>query len=385
MAELFSQQVERLHQEAALQVGADDFGPQDYREGLGVLLAALDAGPGLTPLGQAASLDLIRDGLVGRLHSQAGWSGHPTWRQAVLDRPLFIMGLPRSGTTALHKLMSMDPQFQSVERWLLGNPMPRPPRDAWAAEPLYQASVTTLQRRSTAAPDAQKAHPIVAGEPDECLIPMSQSFISNWWGSTLDVRAYDDWFMLQDETASYERYANNLRLIGLTAPDRRWLLKNPSHIMGIDALMNVFPDAGLIHTVRHPAQTIPSLTSLLANIRGPLMDHAVDRADLGGRQLTWYGEAVRRVMAADRRDPGRILTVDFRDLVADPMRVVRSIYAWFDLELTAQTEERMVRWNGENRQGSHGAHIYSLSDASLGLEDIDKVFSAYIDQFDLRR
>lgn len=384
MDETFASQQDRLHDQAAAQVGHDDFGSTDYLEGLGVLLESMDAGPRLTELGRVKSLELVRNGLVGRLHSQQGWDLNPGYRHVEIQAPVIIMGVPRSGTTALHKLISMDDQFQGFERWLLANPMPRPSMEAREGHPLYQATLRALQARYVAAPEAQKAHPVVAEEPDECLMPMSQSFVSNWWGSNLNAPGYDDWFFRQVEAASYRRYADNLRLVGLHAGDKRWLLKNPSHIMGVEALLEVFPDACLIHTVRHPAEAIASLTNLMANLRGPLYGYAVDRHALGRREVRWYAEAVRRTMAATDRHPQRILEVDFREFVASPRSVVRAIYERFGLEMSPQTEARLNRWVTENPQGKHGKHAYSLEAAGLRLDEIEEAFSDYIDRYGLR-
>jgi len=384
VVESFSSQRDRLHEEAAAQVGYDRFGAEDYQEGLTVLLDGMDAGPRLTEVGYAKSLELVRNGLAGRLHSQRGWDLNPDFRGVRITAPVIIMGLPRSGTTALHKLISMDPQFQGFERWLLANPKPRPSLSERAQDPLYQATVEALQARYAAAPEAQKAHPVVADEPDECLMPMSQSFVSNWWGSNLEAPGYDDWFFRQDETASYRRYADNLRLVGLRSPERRWLLKNPSHIMGVEALLRVSPDACLIHTVRHPGETIASLTNLMANIRGPLMGHEVDRAALGRRQVRWYSEAVRRAMAASARHPDRIMEVDFRSFLEQPLAVVRSIYDRFGLEMTAGTEARQQQWVVDNPQGKHGQHRYSLEGAGLTLREIETEFEDYIRRYGLR-
>lgn len=384
MVESFAGLRDRLHEEAAREVGYDRFGSDDYLEGLSILLEGIDAGPELTPLGRAKTLEFVRNGLAGRLYSQRGWDMHPAHRDVPIKAPVIIMGLPRSGTTALHKLIAMDPQFQGFERWLLGNPMPRPSAEQRRRNPLYQEVVRSLAARYAASPEAQKAHPVVADEPDECLRPMSQSFVSNWWGANLDAPGYDDWFLQQDETASYRRYADNLRLVGLNSPDQRWLLKNPSHIMGIDALLGVFPDACVIHIVRHPQETIASLTNLMANIRGPLMGQEVNRHALARREVRWYAEAVRRTMAAAERRPDRIMEVDFRAFLAAPLEVVRAIYDRFGLGMTSEAEVRLRQWIAANPQGKHGDHRYSLEDAGLTPADIEAAFEGYISRYQLR-
>jgi hypothetical protein len=374
----FADLAERLHAEVAAEVGLGDFGADDYRTGLAILLDALDAGPSLSPAGRGAALGLIRGALAGRLYTQEGWRLRPECLERPLIAPVVIMGVPRSGTTALHKLLAMDPRFQGLERWIRLNPIPRPPQGRWADEPLYKVALAVHEARVAAAPEADRAHHVHPDDPDECLAPMAQSFVSNWFGSNLPVPAYDDWFYRQDETASYTRYRDVLRLIGVD-DDRRWLLKNPSHIMGIDGLLNAFPDACVVHTVRHPAETLSSLTNLLANIRGPLMGQTVDRAAIARREVAFWAEAARRAMAAEERRPDRIMSVDFRAFLADPMAVVRGVYDRFGIELTPEAEARMRRWAEANPQGKHGEHRY----ARIEGEDIDAAFADYIDRYGL--
>lgn len=377
--DLFISLIDRLHEGAADVVGHADFGREDYLEGLRVLLAAMDAGPAYSPQGRDQALDLICTTLVGRLHAQAGWKRYPQCLTQPIVRPVVIMGLPRSGTTALHKLMAMDPAFQCYERWLRFNPMPRPMRDTWAKNPYYQAMVAQHAVRVAAAPEAFRAHPVAPDEPDECLAPMAQSFISNYFGSNLDVPEYDTWFMAQDETASYLRYADNLRLVGMNDPDKAWLLKNPSHIMGIEALLKVFPDACVIHTVRHPSATIASLANMMVNLRRPLMGQDVDRDRIIARDINWYGEAVRRAMAAGKRHPDRIVSVDFREIVSAPLAAVRRIYDHFGMEMAPQTEARMREWLAANPQDKHGMHHYRKLDDDA----VAEAFADYIRHYDL--
>nr|WP_260583732.1 sulfotransferase [Sphingopyxis sp. PET50] len=140
----WSDRFDALHADAAAAAGHDDFGDTAYHEGMRVLLAALDANPPAGPAAEASATGTITGALAGRLVTQAGWNAHPAYATERIERPLIVIGLPRTGTTALHQLLSMDPQFQGFERWLTANPMVRPPRETWDAHPVYRASVERI-------------------------------------------------------------------------------------------------------------------------------------------------------------------------------------------------------------------------------------------------
>jgi hypothetical protein len=214
--------------------------------------------------------------LAARLHAVQGWKDHPGCLKRAIKKPIIITGVPRTGTTVLHKLLSMDNQFQGLERWLTESPMPRPPRETWHAHPSYQKTVQGLEQFFTIMPDMRSAHDMVADEVDECLEVLHQCFISNRFSSSVHVPAYDEWFLEQSERASYRHYAKVVQLIGDYDPNKRWLLKNPGHVAQMDALLEVFPDACVIHTHRDPVKAIPSLSSTLWMARRM---HEGDNAD----------------------------------------------------------------------------------------------------------
>jgi len=175
---------EALHEAARKATGLSDFGPQDYREALRRLLAAYDSEVRFTEIGRQFAIGGIVGTLVQRLLSEEGWKRRPGCRSRPIRRPLVITGIPRTGTTALHKLLAMDPQFQGLEHWLTESPMVRPPRHTWASNPAYLSSVAGLEAFFRMMPEMRKAHDIVADEVEECLDVLRQSFVSNRFGSS---------------------------------------------------------------------------------------------------------------------------------------------------------------------------------------------------------
>ena len=372
MLTTFVSRESQLHDEAARMSGLNDFGADDYLDGLRILLAALDENPKLTEPGRSLAWRLIRASLIARLHATQGWKDNPQCLTTTIARPLIITGIPRTGTTALHKLLSVDSQFQGLERWLTHYPMPRPPVETWAADPNYQAAV-----------DHISGFNIVASEVDECIEVLRHSFVSNIWGSVFRVPSYDAWWKLQDELPAYRYLADVLRLIGSQEPDKRWLLKNPGHIWQMHNLLQIFPDACVIFTHRDPAEAIPSLCSLMEMTHSVTEGAAADPTYAGAREVELWSEAARRVMEVRQSHEDQFHDVLHRDFHADPLGVVRQIYERLGLTLTQDTERKMAARIQNKPELSHGAHRYEIERFGLARGDIRSSFAAYVDRFDL--
>jgi len=368
---------EELHRNATLQTGLNDFGCADYRSGLKVLLAALDRDPKLTEIGYQFAYGMVLGALTARLHTQQGWAARPDCLKHPIRRPLVITGIPRTGTTALHKLLSMDTQFQGLEHWLTEAPMVRPPRASWAAHPAFQASVAGLEAYFKRMPEMRTAHDIVADEVDECLEVLRQSFISNRFAAAVFVPSYDEWFFAHDERDSYRCYADVLRLIGANDEDRRWLLKNPGHIAHIEALLMVFPDACIVQTHRDPIQAIPSLCSTLHMARRMFEGDAARPEVLGPRECAYWQRAVDFTAQVRQARPAQFYDVDHRQFHSEPLRTVREIYEYFGLTLSAETEQLMGRRIARNPTASHGVHRYSVGSYGVSEQGIRGAFAAY--------
>jgi len=171
-----------LHASAREQTGLEDFGDPRYQVGLDVLLDALDSGSAFSDMGRNTTLVHLIGVLKARLYTEAGWQRNPEYRSTVI-RPLVITAIPRSGTSALHRLLSVDPQFQGLQRWLAAAPMVRPPRGEWPQYPGYRASKSATDDFNRQSPQFTSAHEEAADEVEECMEVLQQSFVSNMCGS----------------------------------------------------------------------------------------------------------------------------------------------------------------------------------------------------------
>jgi len=372
---------DELHRAAMKATGLEDFGEPDYRAGLRVLLQAFDTDTQLTEVGWQFAYGSVLGTLTARLHTQKGWSEHPQLRAVPIERPLVITGIPRTGTTALHKLLSMDPQFQGLEHWLTETPMVRPPPAQWETHPAYRASVSNLNVYFTLMPQMRKAHDMVAGEVDECLEILRQSFVSNRFGAGAHIPTYDSWFFGQSEQGSYRRYVDVLRLVGAAEPRKRWLLKNPGHLAQMHCLFEVFPDACVIVTHRDPLKSIPSLCSTLHMARRMFEGDAARTDLIGPRERRYWREAVDTAQEARRRRPSQFFDVDHRRFVADPLGTVHDIYEFFGLQLPAAARERMRAWIAADPTSRHGKHDYNLEDFGMTAAGLCEEFADYRAEF----
>lgn len=372
-----------LHEAASFATGLEDFGSDDYREGLGVLLSALDTDLRPTALGREFAWGMLIGVMSARLHTQEGWRQRPDCLGQAIRRPLVITGMPRSGTTALHKLLALDPQFQGLEHWLSETPMPRPARASWEGNVHFQRSRENLAQFFSIVPELRAGHEIVVDEVDECLEILKQSFVSNWFVGSLGVPSYDSWFLGQSELPSYRRYADVLRLIGADEPDKPWLLKNPGHIAQLESLLQVFPDACVVQTHRDPVKTLPSLCSVLSMARRVVEGEAVQVQCIGGRESAYWQQALDRACGLREQLGGRIFDVDHRRFHSDPLGVVRSLYDHFGLSLTPEVELRMRTWIAESPTTRHGEHRYSPEHFGLAPDAIRREFAGYANRFGL--
>jgi hypothetical protein len=360
---------------ACARTGLDDFGDPAFREGLERLLAgiaALDLAPGYV----AASAAQIGGFLDARLMAVEGWKTNPACLASPIERPLIIAGLVRSGTTALHQLLSLDPQFQGPEHWLTMAPMPRPARRDWVRTLQYPAIADRMAAYVAAAPEISDDHMMTAEGVEESLFILAQSFASNMWPSMWEVPDYDAWYRGRDDAGSYRYLADVLRLIG-HGDDRRWLLKNPTDLYSMAELLSVFPDAMIVQTHRDPVAAMPSIASLIHASRRVFMGDRADPIAVGRREEAFWATALARAEAAREKAPGQFCDVEFKSFVADQMATVRAIYDYFGLVLSDHAAAAMRNWLDAHPRRAAPGPRYRPETYGQTAEGLARIFAAY--------
>jgi len=370
--------VEDLKASAVKTVGLDDFGTDDdnYVEALSVLLEAYRRDAGFTELGSKMSRFFLRNALVARLLSEASWKQHPGYSDVPVTAPIFVTGLPRTGTTALHRLLCGDPRHQGLELWLAEFPQPRPPRETWPQNPVFAQLDARFKKAHEENPDYTGLHYMTADEVEECWQLLRQSVHSVSYETLAHVPTYARWLAGQDWTKPYQRHRRNLQLIGLNEPEKRWVLKNPSHLFALDALFNTYPDALVIQCHR-PAETLMASMCSLSQHTTEGWSTTFAGATIGADALeTWSRGLGRFSEVRAERNPAQFCDVDYVELIRDPMGTVESIYGHFGIELTDDARAAIGRTDEESKQGPRAPkHEYSLADYGLTADQVRERFA----------
>jgi hypothetical protein len=347
--------------------GMTDMGGTAHEEGLRTLVEDLNSPEaGLTGKGNYFQRSEVKSALVGRLLTQAQFNARPDHVDVPIERPIFVMGLPRTGTTALHRLLHADPTAQGLEMWITQYPQPRPPRETWESDPIFNAMQQGFQAHHIASPEYLGIHYMDATSVEECWRLLRQTGKSNSYESLAHVPRYTEWLTKQDWTDAYARHKQNLQLIGLNDTEKRWVLKNPSHMTALDALMTVYPDALIVYTHRDPVTCIASSCSLSAETTVGHSTTFVGET-IGRTQLDLWSRAYHAFHEArPKYDQAQFIDVPFSDLRADPLGVTRRVYKHFDLDWTPEVQSAIEEIDRESKEGAaKPSHSYSLADYGL--------------------
>ena len=376
----FVESEEALHAEAVAAAGSDDFGDAAYREALRVVLAAYDREARFHDAGRAAARGNLVQLLTTRLRSQQRARSAPVG--APIRRPLVVLGLVRTGSTALHHLLAQDPQLQSLEYWLAARPQRRPPRPTWTTQPDFTAAAAEIDAMYAFDPALRRIHVMAADLAEECRHLLAQSFVDDSFEVNATVPSYTAWYEGGRHVAAYRRHRALVELIGGEDP-RRWLLKYPVHLKHLADLLAVYPDACIVQTHRDPAQVLASYVELIAGFRA-IFERDIDRGAIAREQLeVWASGAERAIAVRARHDPAQFHDVFFRDFVADPIATVRAIYDRFGLVLSDDAERRMRAWQSGDPDGAGKRPRRADDDADLPRAVVLDRFAAYMRHFDL--
>lgn len=354
----FLAQFEHFHRLAIEATGLDDFGADNYREPLARYLADLDKYGRFEEVGESVTTGMMTGLLSGRLLTRQGLKTFPDSQNTPIRRPIIIIGLTRSGTTVLHRLISHDPHIQHLPFWLANAPMPRPPREAWESNPVFRQVKAGLDQLSQTMPSVHEIHPMFADRADECRYLMDQTCCSNTFCTTANVPEYQAWWVDYDKTYAFEYYSEALRLIANGDP-RRWVLKDPAHLFCLDAIFKVFPDACIVHTHRDPFDALASTTNLTYVIR-EMREPSLTMAEVGRQVLNLWSYGLEK-MERDRQqyDPARFLDLHMLEVRRDPLGALQRIYRYFDQPIH---EETLAAWEKELNEDPNQAHGQSRFD-----------------------
>jgi hypothetical protein len=298
--------------------------------------------------------------------SQPGIESH----QQPIERPIVVTGLPRSGTTLLQRLLTADPRHQGLEQWLADLPQPRPPRSTWDEDPIFSAMQAGYESYHAQNPELAGLHYSDATTHEECWRLLQQAGTSCAFETLAHVPAYSEWLRSADWGPAYRRHRQLLQLIGSNDPEKRWVLKNPSHLMALDALLAVYPDALVVVTHRDPVTCVASMCSLAAaSTRGT---SEVFVGDVIGRtQLDLLSREQSAYESARARHPDSFLDVRYDDLVGDPLAVVAAVTEKAGGRCSDESKAAVQAELERSRSGVRAPrHRYDLADFGLTEEQV---------------
>lgn len=368
----------QLNEEALLataqkQTQLTDWGDDSFRVGFKVLMTALNEEADLSLVGRLfLRADLSRL-LVNRLQIQATLKRHPEILEVPIRRPLVITGLPRTGTTFLHRLLAQDPQFRWLRLWELLQPCPPPEKHMGEPDPRIQAAEKIARQYQTLSPVFSTTHHLQAQLPEEGNQLFEHAFSTLLYELRAHVPSYRDWLRTQTMRSQYHYYRQQLQLLSWHWPGR-WLLKAPAHLTYLESLTQVFPDACIIQTHRDPCSVVPSICSLATLVRN-IYTEQVDRSAIGKYWLEALSYGYEKGHQYRRQTPSTLICdVNYPDLIQDPIQTVHRIYDFFNDSLDSSTEQNMVNWLDANPQTKHGVHRYSIEQFGLTETEIRQAF-----------
>jgi hypothetical protein len=358
-----------------------DLGDESFREPMRRLLASLEAEAQLHPLGRLVLRQTLVRLLVNRLRLEALWARHPEIGAQAVAAPVFVVGLQRTGTTLLHRLLTCHPALRPLLSWEALNPAPFPgARGAGGRDPRMRLAETAERGLRYLAPQFFAIHPVEAHAPEEDVLLIDVSFLSPTADATLRVPSYSAWLDASDWRPAYRTFRRAVQLLLWQRPGR-WLGKTPHHLEHLDVLLEVFPGAKIVHTHRDPVRVVASFCSMMAHGRAVFSDR-VDPLEVGAKLGEKAVRAVTRAMAVrDRTPPGVCLDVAYADLVADPLEQARRVCDFLDLPLAPATLAARRRYVAENPQNRRGVHRYRLEDFGLDRTALGRRFEPYRQRF----
>jgi len=366
--------------------GLQDFGAPSFHAGLEQLCHALNKEARLSESGVATFEQKLTAQLANRLWMEDAIRRHPEILDEVIAPPLIIVGLPRTGTTKLHRLLSRDPRFYWMAFWESQMPVPLPGEAVDDPAPRMEQGQAIVDMMTSAMPELMAIHPMENEEADEEFMLMEHSFLADF-NAYAHIPGYMDWLVQQDEQPAYQLLIRMLQFLqwqkrqrGLTA--QRWVLKAPHHLHRMGLLLNTFPGACVVQTHRDPVESIPSIASFVNTLHGIYSD-APDPVAVGQSWSARMRTGLEHTMAVREQAEGNHVFVDvaFKDTVTQPMQVLERIYQAIGWAPDDQAAKAMTKWlEADAEQHAQSTHRYRPEDFGLTANGLQTDFAAYIER-----
>jgi hypothetical protein len=358
----------------------DDFGEGDFFEALSRLLESCQDEARLNLIGKIALKTDVLETLCARLQMERDRQLYPDITRQEIREPLFIVGLPRSGTSVLHRLLGADPEHRSPLMWEVRAPSPPTCDDE---KRRIQRTKQSCNFFNWLVPTFRYAHTVGAEVPQECVSLMTPTFLSDQFDAMYYVPSYRNWFFRQDLRPAYEYHLRFLQHLQFRRAARRWILKAPTHMFAMPALLSVYPDALFVQTHRTPIDAMASVSSLVTILRSAFSD-AVDPFIVAREAIDYWSETMDKFLRErDRLPNNRICDIQYDEIRREPIRALRRIYEYFGWSLPHATERRMRGHVASQAKRQSANHRYHLSQFGASADQVLSAFALYCKRFGL--
>ena len=372
-----------LIEQARKATGLERFDSDSFREGLDVYLADVNAGDPPAHAVERIEQHAIQ-ALANRLKITDYLDRNPALLERPIERPVFVFGIPRTGTTLLSNLLATDPARRSPLTWEIDDPVPPATADTLYTDPRALRRLEMEKQMLAANPEMGKYYRSSAIYPNECVYFMAHDFKTLMLESRCRNLQYRDWLFATDMTSAYEYHKRFLQVLQAHAPGT-WNLKMPSHALWLETLLKVYPDARLVWTHRDPFTALGSFCSIIG-----LSHKGFSR----GVEPEWIGEncawqarqhADRIMDFRDKFGEDRIVDVHYADLIDNPVDTMRTLYAGLGDDFSDEAEQGMRQWLDDNPQNKFGKHEYKLDQYGLSKAKAEDIFERYLSRYDVAR
>jgi hypothetical protein len=370
---------ESLHRAAYRRASLSRYGEWDFAEPLERLLKSYRDEAALTTLGRITARELIVSLLDNLLRMEAERIASPAIERERVTAPVFIIGLPRTGTTHLHGLISQDPGNRTPLTWEVMYPAAgRAPGDVARAR---AQTGTRLNWADRLAPEFMRIHPIAPDLPQECIAITAQVFMSIQFHTTHDVPSYQDWFEAAPQRLGFDFHHRFLQHLQAKQAGTRWVLKAPGHLFALEGLLERYPDARIVHTHRDPLRVMASMASHATVLRRAFSDRADPRKIAADWADRWARALDKFLAVRDRASPAQFLDVGFESIESDPLGTVERVYDFLGWPLTNEARAAMQGFLDANPKNKHGVHSYTLEQFGLSRTAEAARFRNYCERF----
>ena len=382
---------DKLIATAKKETGLSDFGDASFLEPMHLMIRALEEEADLNPVGRFMNRMNIVRLLKGRLYAEDLLARHPEILERQLLDPVVVVGLGRSGTTRLHRLLASDPNFLHLTSWESVYPVPYPEcfaaRTAGRTDPRITAIEQGLKAVLYMSPQVAAVHPLDTYAVEEEIGLLQHAFATQLFEIQAWVPSFAEWLMTHDQQYAYDYMVRLMKIISWfrnDPMDKPWILKSPQHMQDLDSLLHVFPGAKLVCPHRDPIKVVGSCCSMAWNAIVRDSD-TISAHSIGQEWMTKTERMLHKCLRVrtEQVAPQNQYDILYADITADWEQSVQGVYDFLQMPFTSEAHGHMQAWLDSNKQHKHGAHKYSLGDFGLNADEVDSRMAFYRERFNI--